>query len=126
MSEDNKDLGDKAEGAFDKAKKKAKDFAGDAKESAKDYTEDAKEAADDFSENAKRVASDFKEESKRTFDATNPDAGKNVAIIAHITLIGWIVALLMNNQYRTEIGYFFVRQVLAIVRCVMVVLCITV
>src|SRR5690606_2376443 len=68
----------------------------------------------DFSENAKRVASDFKEESKRTFDATNPDAGKNVAIIAHITLIGWIVALLMNNQNRTEIGSFYVRQVLGI------------
>lgn len=103
MSDDKKDLGDKAEDAFDKVKKKAKDFA-----------EDAKESADDFSENAKRAANDFKEESKRTFDAANPDAGKNVAIIAHITLIGWIVALIMNNQNRTEIGSFYIRQVLGI------------
>ncbi|MCG2461561.1 YtxH domain-containing protein [Flavobacteriaceae bacterium F89] len=114
MSEDKKDLGDKAEDAFDNAKKKAKDYAEDAKESAKDFTEDAKEAAEDFSENAKRAASDFKEETKRTFDATNPDAGKNVAIIAHITIIGWIVALVMNGQNRTEIGSFYIRQVLGI------------
>ncbi len=114
MSEENKDLGDKAEDAFDNAKKKSKDFSEDAKESSKDFAKDAKEAADDFSENTKRAANDFKEETKRTFDATNPDSGKNVAIIAHITLIGWIVALLMNNQNRTEIGSFYIRQVLGI------------
>ena len=92
MAEDKKDLGDKAEDAFDNAKKKAKDFA-----------EDAKDAANDFTE-----------ESKRTFDASNPDSGKNVAIIAHITIIGWVVALIMNNQNRTEIGSFYIRQVLGI------------
>ena len=103
MSEENKDFGDKAEDAFDNAKQKAKDFS-----------EDAKEAANDFAENAKQAAKDFSEETKRTFDASNPDSGKNVAIIAHITLIGWIVALIMNNQNRTAIGSFYVRQVLGI------------
>ena len=103
MAEDKKDLGDKAEDAFDNAKKKAKDFAEDAKDAAKEFAEDAKDAANDVTE-----------ESKRTFDATNPDSGKNVAIIAHITIIGWVVALIMNNQNRTEIGSFYIRQVLGI------------
>ena len=103
MAEDKKDLGDKAEDAFDNAKKKAKDFAEDAKDAAKEFAEDAKDAANDFTE-----------ESKRTFDASNPDSGKNVAIIAHITIIGWVVALIMNNQNRTEIGSFYIRQVLGI------------
>ena len=98
MAEDKKDLGDKAEDAFDNAKKKAKDFAEDAKDAAKEFAEDAKDAANDFTE-----------ESKRTFDASNPDSGKNVAIIAHITIIGWVVALIMNNQNRTEIGSFYIR-----------------
>lgn len=44
MSEENKDLGDKAEGSFENAKESAKEFAEDAKESAKEFTENAKEA----------------------------------------------------------------------------------
>lgn len=42
------------------------------------------------------------------------DQGKTVAIIAHITVIGWIVALLMNNNQRTTYGSFYIRQVLGI------------
>jgi len=61
MSEENKDLGDKAEDAFDKAKEKASEFADDAKESAKEFTEDTKEAAGDFKEEAKKTASEFSE-----------------------------------------------------------------
>ncbi|CAN0597264.1 unnamed protein product, partial [Ectocarpus sp. 12 AP-2014] len=60
-----KDLGDKAEDAFDNAKEKA-------------------------------TAKDFKEDVKETFSSDNPDNGKTVAIIAHLTLIGWIIALIMN------------------------------
>jgi TM2 domain-containing membrane protein YozV len=44
MSEENKDLGDKAEDSFENAKESAKEFAEDAKESAKEFTENAKEA----------------------------------------------------------------------------------
>ena len=50
MSEENKDLGDKAEEAFDKAKEAAKEAAGDAKEAASDFKEEAKKTANEFSE----------------------------------------------------------------------------
>ncbi|WP_276169025.1 YtxH domain-containing protein [Zobellia alginiliquefaciens] len=72
------------------------------------------EEGKDFSENAKKAANDFQEEVKQTFDPNNPDNGKIVAIIAHITVIGWIVALIMNSQNRTEFGSFYIRQTLGI------------
>tara|TARA_R110002049_G_scaffold112299_3_gene261729 strand:- start:2560 stop:2952 length:393 start_codon:yes stop_codon:yes gene_type:complete len=43
MSEESKDLGDKAKEAFEDAKGATKDFAEDAKESAKEFTDSAKE-----------------------------------------------------------------------------------
>ncbi len=92
MSEENKDLGDKAEEAAENAKEKASDFA-----------EDAKEAAQEF-----------KEEVKDTFDPKNPESGKTVAIIAHLTLIGWIIAIIMNSSNKTEVGSFYIRQTLGI------------
>jgi len=57
-------------------------------------------------------------------DATT-DNGKTVAIIAYITLIGWIIALIMNNGNRTLLGSFHVRQSLGIM-CVAIVLSIVV
>lgn len=92
MSEEKKDLGDKAEDAFDTAQEKTKEFADDAKEAAKDFKEDVKE----------------------TFSSNNPDNGKLVAIIAHLTLIGWIVAIIMNSGNKTAIGSFYIRQTLGI------------
>lgn len=92
MSEENKDLGDKAEEAFDKAKDTAKNMA-----------EDAKEAA-----------SDFAEEVKETLSSDNPNHGKNVAIIAHITIIGYIIALIMHSNNKSEIGAFYLRQLLGL------------
>lgn len=53
MSEDNKDLGDKAEEAFDKAKDAAKNAAEDAKEAASDFASEAKKTANEFSEGVK-------------------------------------------------------------------------
>ncbi|MDT0605868.1 TM2 domain-containing protein [Croceitalea rosinachiae] len=50
MSEENKDLGDKAEEAFDKAKDAAKEAAGDAKEAASDFADEAKKTANEFSD----------------------------------------------------------------------------
>ncbi|WP_350284527.1 NINE protein [uncultured Croceitalea sp.] len=50
MSEENKDLGDKAEEAFDKAKDAAKEAAGDAKEAAGDFADEAKKTAGEFSD----------------------------------------------------------------------------
>lgn len=121
MAEENKDLGDKAEDAFDAAKDKAKDLgdkAGNALDSAKekagDFAEEAKEKASEFADEAKEAAKDFKEDIKETFSSDNPDNGKTIAIIAHLTLIGWVIALIMNNGNKTEIGSFYIRQVLGI------------
>lgn len=55
MSEDNKDLGDKAEEAFDKAKDAAKEAAEDAKEAASDFADEAKKTANEFSEGLKNA-----------------------------------------------------------------------
>ena len=103
MSEDNKNfqddlndmLGDAKEGAR-KAADKAEEVAQEAKEKAKEFAEDAKQAAKDFQEDAKEVFSE----------------GKNVAIIAHITLIGWIIALIMNSSNKDEFASFYIRQTL--------------
>lgn len=126
------EIGEKASEKFDEAKEATKEFAEDAKEKAseigekvgekfddakeatKEFAEDAKEAASDFAEDVKKEASEFKEDVKEAFSSDNPDSGKTVAIIAHITLIGWIIALVMNNGNKTEIGSFYIRQVLGI------------
>lgn len=53
MSEENKDLGDKAKEAADKASEKANEFAEDAKEAASDFADDAKETAKEFTDGVK-------------------------------------------------------------------------
>nr|WP_299115131.1 YtxH domain-containing protein [uncultured Winogradskyella sp.] len=73
-------------------------MAGDAKEKVKEVYQDAKEATSDFADDAKEVLSD----------------GKNIGIIAHITLIGWIIALVMNSSKKTEFGSFYIRQMLGL------------
>ncbi len=40
--------------------------------------------------------------------------GKTKAIVAHITLIGWIIALVLNSQEKDEFASFYIRQVLGI------------
>jgi uncharacterized membrane protein len=44
-------------------------------------------------------------------------SGKAKAIIAHITLIGWIVALVLNMQKRDSYASFYIRQYLGIMIC---------
>ncbi|MBQ0787377.1 MAG: YtxH domain-containing protein [Oceanihabitans sp.] len=110
MAED-KNLSDDLEDMIGSAKEdakaaadKASDFAEDAKEKASDFAEDAKEAAKGFAKDAKEVFSD----------------GKNVAIIAHITIIGWVIALVMNNgEKKSEYGSFYIRQVLGLGLCLL-------
>ncbi len=60
MSDENKDLGDKAEEAFDKAKEKAKEMGEEAKESAKEFKEEAKKTAEEFSEGLKSAGGENK------------------------------------------------------------------
>ena len=45
---------------------------------------------------------------------TSSDKGKTIAIIAYITVIGWIIALVMHNNEKTELGSFHLRQALGI------------
>lgn len=40
--------------------------------------------------------------------------GKTVAIIAHITLIGWIIAIIMNSNDKSEFASFYIRQLLGL------------
>ena len=39
---------------------------------------------------------------------------KTVAILSYITLIGWIIALILHNNERTEFGAFHLRQALGL------------
>ncbi|WP_108424042.1 hypothetical protein [Flagellimonas amoyensis] len=68
----------------------------------------------DLGDKAEEAAKEFKEDVKDTFDPKNPDSGKTVAIIAHLTLIGWIIAIIMNSSNKTAIGSFYIRQILGI------------
>ena len=117
MSEENKDLGDKAEDAFNNAKETAKDIADKAgekaselKDDAKEVFEDTKEKASDFAEDAKEATKEFVDDAKEVLSDN-----KTIAIIAHLTIIGWIIALVMNNNEKTELGSFYIRQVLGII-----------
>jgi uncharacterized membrane protein len=40
--------------------------------------------------------------------------GKTKAIVAHITYIGWIIALVINSNQKDEITSFYIRQLLGI------------
>ena len=41
--------------------------------------------------------------------------GKTKAIVAHITLIGWIIALVLNqNDDKDELASFYIRQTLGL------------
>ncbi|MEW4923332.1 YtxH domain-containing protein [Algibacter sp. 2305UL17-15] len=93
-----KKAADKVSGKASELADDAKELAGEAKEKAKEFANEAKETAAEFADDAKEVLSD----------------GKNVAIIAHITLIGWIIALVMNNGDRSELGSFYIRQMLGL------------
>ena len=40
--------------------------------------------------------------------------GKTKAIIAHITIIGWIIALVLNSSEKDEFASYYIRQLLGI------------
>lgn len=65
MSEENKDLGDKAEDAFESAKESTKEFAEDAKEAASEFADDAKKTANEFADSAKEAINDLGGENKK-------------------------------------------------------------
>lgn len=40
--------------------------------------------------------------------------GKTKAIVAHITLIGWIIALVINSSEKDELASYYIRQLLGL------------
>ena len=75
-----------------------------------DHTNDtANQRPTDFSERAEQTAHQIEND----VHAVSKD-GKNIALIAHLTLIGWVIALVMNNNTKSEFGSFYIRQVLGL------------
>ncbi|MCC6599699.1 MAG: hypothetical protein IT223_03390 [Crocinitomicaceae bacterium] len=48
-------------------------------------------------------------------DEKDRDYGRNVAVISYLWIVGWIIALVMNSQRRTELGSFHLRQALGLI-----------
>lgn len=46
---------------------------------------------------------------------TTKDNGKSIAIISYLTIIGWVIALIMHNNNKTELGAFHIRQMLGLI-----------
>lgn len=88
------------------------DMLDNAKDNTEEFTDNTRRKANEFSEDAKRAAREFEND----VNAVSKD-GKNIALIAHITLIGWIIALVMNNNTKSEFGSFYIRQVLGLGLC---------
>lgn len=40
--------------------------------------------------------------------------GKTKAIVAHITLIGWIIALVLNSSEKDEFASYYIRQLIGL------------
>ena len=40
--------------------------------------------------------------------------GKTKAIVAHITIIGWIIALVNNSSEKDELASYYIRQLLGL------------
>lgn len=40
--------------------------------------------------------------------------GKTKAIVAHITIIGWIIALVINSSEKDEFASYYIRQLLGL------------
>lgn len=47
--------------------------------------------------------------------AQSGSSPKTISIIAHITLIGWIIALVMHSSNKSSMGTFYLRQMLGLV-----------
>jgi len=105
MAEENKNLSDDLN-----------DMIGDAKESAKQAGEKISQKADELADDAKELANEAKEkatEFAKDAKETLSD-GKNIAIISHITIIGWVIAMVMNSNNKSELGSFYIRQTLGL------------
>ena len=85
------------------------DMLDDTHDTKRDFTDSTKHSANEFSEDARQTAHNIENDAN-----TIAKDGKNIALIAHLTLIGWIVALVMNNTTKSEFGAFYIRQMLGL------------
>lgn len=51
---------------------------------------------------------------RNPIQSTSANDGKTVAIISYLTIIGLIVAIIMNNKEKTSLGQFHIRQSIGI------------
>lgn len=85
------------------------DMMGDAKRGAREFADDAKRTAHNFSEDTKRESRGFENDVHKVMGD-----GKNIAMIAHLTIIGWIIALVMNSNPKNAFASFYIRQMLGL------------
>ncbi|WP_233530597.1 DUF4870 domain-containing protein [Gelidibacter salicanalis] len=97
-------LGDDLDDMLDDSQETEREFTDHTKQSANEFTEDAKRATRNLENDVNAIAKD----------------GKNIALIAHLTLIGWIVALVMNNNTKSDFASFYIRQMLGLMLCAIV------
>lgn len=76
------------------------------------FSDSTQQNADAFSQDAQRAADNL----ENNMNVASKE-GKTIALIAHLTLIGWIIALVMNNNSKSEFGSFYIRQVLGLGLC---------
>ena len=53
-------------------------------------------------------------ETKETSDASVIEGGKTIAIISYITIIGLIIAFVMNNEKKNEFASYHIKQMLGL------------
>jgi len=51
---------------------------------------------------------------------TNSTDDKTVAILSYITIIGWIVALVLHGNNKTQLGAYHLRQSLGLFICMFI------
>ncbi|WP_411029672.1 TM2 domain-containing protein [Spongiimicrobium sp. 3-5] len=108
MSDEDKDLGDKAEDAFEDAKEAAQDAAEDAKEAAGDFKEEAKKTANEFTEGLKDAGGDNKKILAGILGILFGSLGvhkfilgynKEGIIMAAVTLVGYATTCLVVGAF---------------------------
>ncbi len=56
-------------------------------------------------------------ESEKKVKTESIEAGKNIAIIAYITIVGLIIAFVMNNDKHNSFASYHIRQSLGLMVC---------
>ena len=116
MADDSKNLSNDLDDMLDDAKDGAKKANEPIINSSNELSKDANTFEKKTNQNSKDFSTSGQHSSKEFSRDVNQVAndGKTIAIISHITLIGWIIAIVMNSDKKTEFGSFYIRQVLGI------------